>query len=81
MRSCSDRLAALDEAGIRDMLDIQLDDEARFLGHWRELLLVQDAYDDRTGHGTRRDVQRQWSQRIGEALRGAPWRAPGDVPD
>ena len=34
-----DRLLALERASEADMLTIQLDDEARFLGRWRELLL------------------------------------------
>ena len=34
-----DRLLALDEASEADMLAIQLDDEARFLSRWRNLLL------------------------------------------
>ena len=34
-----DRLVALDSARISDMLAIQLDDEARFLGRWRDRLL------------------------------------------
>lgn len=39
-RQIRDRLFALDRATIDDMLAIQLDDEARFLGRWNELLLT-----------------------------------------
>jgi penicillin G amidase len=38
-RQIRDRLLALEKATPRDLLAVQLDDEARFLEHWRKLLL------------------------------------------
>lgn len=38
-----------------------------------ELDRVQAQYDAETGHGTLADVQREWTARIGEALRRGSW--------
>jgi penicillin amidase len=60
-----DRLLALDGATEADMLAIQLDDEARFLGRWHELLL-----DVLTDEATAADPRRAELRRLVETWSG-----------
>ncbi len=53
------RLRALDKASERDLLAIQLDDEAIFLSRWRELLLTVPARGDPLRAAARR-LARNW---------------------
>ena len=51
-------LLAVDKAGIDDMLRIQLDDRALFLGRWRELILATLTAEAVAGHPVRAEFRR-----------------------
>ena len=57
-RQIRDDLLALDEASERDMLDVQLDDRALFMGTWRDFFLetIRD-------EGLRRVIEDEWTGR------------------
>ncbi|MFQ5792522.1 MAG: penicillin acylase family protein, partial [Acidobacteriota bacterium] len=57
-RQIRDDLLALDKATPRDLLEVQLDDRALFLGRWRELLLDLLQPEDLDGHPDRNEVRR-----------------------
>ncbi len=58
-----DRLMALENASIGDMLTIQLDDEARFLSRWRDQLLLLLDHDTTPIHRATREEVRNWGGR------------------
>jgi penicillin amidase len=53
-----DDLLALERAGERDMLDVQLDDRALFLERWRTLMLETLSAENVTGDGRRDELRR-----------------------
>ena len=68
-RAIRDRLASLDKASARQMLDVQLDTRAGFLSRWRDLLLrtltpdAVGAHPDRARF--RQIVERDWDGTVG----------------
>lgn len=66
-----DRLASRDVFDVDAMLAIQLDDEARFLAHWRELLLTVLDEPAQRGNPARQEMRRLVEQ----------WRGRADVED
>jgi penicillin amidase len=65
-----DRLMAMEQAGVQDMLALQLDDEARFLARWRGRLLDLLSPDLTTGDPSllaARTAVENWSGRASEA--------------